>query len=634
MKEEATAPPPPWWITAGQLRHFRFALVPSLASASVVMALAVFQADLVVAATGVGQAIVNSFGDRSSSGPVVAGSALTRPLISLLTMEGSVAGLAGTMVLLLLLAEGLAIFSAQRRSAIALTFRQRLQKQLLAGLTRATGRERRGWEPGYMHLAVCQDASGIGAVLVFGLLGTVETFIRISGYVWGLVHLPGGTRAATVIIACAVTVNWLVFRGFLRVEQAATSKNQEAIVRQHTRSLGVFQVLSRLTQLRGEAPFVEQLLHDSRVAGEANRAFQLITTLRSSLSGFLAQISLPLVALLLISSPGAKAALDPGKLAQSQALAMMILANVAALLSFPSMFIQYGPVITRLLAILQVPQPGPEPPQLRPLLACSEPLPLRVDNLRFAYPDSERVLFEKLRFEIPAGALVGIVGESGSGKSSLARVLCGEYPAQTGTIRAGDVDITAWHPSWRRHLLGVVPSDAGFLKDTLRVNLEWGRPAPDAEKLRRVLRNCRLERAWEQCADTVLESAEEHLSSGERRRVGVARLLLGDQPLWIFDEPLANLDPRTMREVAGAIETAARGRTVLVITHDPDMLATDFNLFLGDGAVLDHGSHAELMDRNPRYRDLVDRHQAQRSEPIPASLSPAAATASSAKMVS
>jgi ABC-type multidrug transport system fused ATPase/permease subunit len=605
------APAMSWWQTVRQLKHFRFALLPSLASSAGVMVLALIQADLAVAATSVGQAIFNSFGAVAGKHILASGSWVTDPLVSVLTGAGGVPRLAGAMALLLFLAEGLSIFSEQCRSLISLRFRERLQERLLAGLTRATGQERNQWEPGLMHMAVCQDASGIGAVLVFGLLGSVEKLIRIAGYAWGLMLLPGGGGVTAVILPAAIIANWLVFRGFIRSEESATKRNNEAMIRQHTRSLGVFHVLSRLTQLRGEKAFVEQVLRDSRQAGEANRTFQLITSLRGSLTGMLAQASLPLVALLL-SSPATLSALDPGKLAQVQVLAMMILANVSALLSLPGMFVQYGPVIDRLLGIMQIPEPEREPPAL-PRLIQSGKLGIVVDHLRFAYPGSDRILFDDLHLEIPAGALVGIVGESGSGKSTLTRVLSGDFPVASGAIRVGEVDISDWHPWWRRHLIGAVPSDAGFIKDTLRRNLEWGRPAPAPDRLKRVIHECQIERAWGQFADTELESADEHLSSGERRRVGVARLLLGDQPVWIFDEPLANLDPRTMREVAAAIESAARGRTTLVISHDPDMLATDFNVFLAEGRILDQGTHAELMERNPRYRDLVGRHQATRN---------------------
>ncbi|HET9377699.1 MAG TPA: hypothetical protein VFO40_22185, partial [Chthoniobacterales bacterium] len=98
---------------------------------------------------------------------------------------------------------------------------------------------------------------------------------------------------------------------------------------------------------------------------------------------------------------------------------------------------------------------------------------------------------------------------------------------------------------------------------------------------------------------------EGFLSFGQRRRLGLAQLLCGTHRLVIIDEPGASLDSQSMQKIARNLRWAVTDRTAIVITHDPDIFETDFNLFFGDGEIADVGSHEDLLLRNAQYAELI-----------------------------
>jgi ABC-type multidrug transport system fused ATPase/permease subunit len=186
-------------------------------------------------------------------------------------------------------------------------------------------------------------------------------------------------------------------------------------------------------------------------------------------------------------------------------------------------------------------------------------------------------------------------------------------------------DVTAWHLWWKREVVGFLPAEQGFLRGTLEENVLFGRDRDAVREYEEALAVSGVSSIARAKADQggmqmyIDARVDDFLSTGERRRVGIARLLLGHQRFWIFDEPGSGLDPRTMTEIAGALSTQSRviaGRTCIIITHDPDVFQTDFNIFMQDGTVADIGRHADLLERNAAYASLVGRNVKERTEPL------------------
>jgi len=182
------------------------------------------------------------------------------------------------------------------------------------------------------------------------------------------------------------------------------------------------------------------------------------------------------------------------------------------------------------------------------------------------------------------------------------------------------VDVTSWHLVWRRELVGFMPAEPGFLRGTLKDNVLFGRPweaigdwegGLAASGVATIAAKHHDEGGMEFVIDGRPEAI---LSTGERKRIGIARLLVGKQRFGIFDEPGNGLDPQTMVEVASAFRTAMQGRTTLMITHDPDVFQNDFVVFLENGRIAGLGRHEELLRTNPEYARLVNRFAHEREE--------------------
>jgi ABC-type multidrug transport system fused ATPase/permease subunit len=161
-----------------------------------------------------------------------------------------------------------------------------------------------------------------------------------------------------------------------------------------------------------------------------------------------------------------------------------------------------------------------------------------------------------------------------------------------------------------RTLIGVVSQDTHVFNDTLRANLLLAKPEATDEDLRRVLALARLSDLVERLPDGLKRPLGEQglkLSGGERQRLSIARTLLKDAPLLVLDEPTANLDPVTERELLDAVYALMRDRATLVITHRlVRMEEMDEILVLEGGRIVERGTHRELESGRGLYRRMLD----------------------------
>jgi ABC-type multidrug transport system fused ATPase/permease subunit len=178
--------------------------------------------------------------------------------------------------------------------------------------------------------------------------------------------------------------------------------------------------------------------------------------------------------------------------------------------------------------------------------------------------------------ELRPGETVALVGASGAGKSTLLSLLLGFTQPSEGRIVVGDVDLAEVDPvAWRRRT-AYVPQRPTLFRGTVADNIRLGDPdaADDRVRLASELAGAddfvsALPRGYE----TVVGEAERQLSTGERRRIALARAFLRDAPLVLLDEPTADLDPARVALVSAAIERLRPGRTVLLVAHRPEVVA-------------------------------------------------------------
>jgi thiol reductant ABC exporter CydC subunit len=231
----------------------------------------------------------------------------------------------------------------------------------------------------------------------------------------------------------------------------------------------------------------------------------------------------------------------------------------------------------RLFELADAPAPVADPPSPAPapVAAPGTPPAIEVRGLRFAYGDDPPVL-DGLDLFIPAGGSVALTGASGAGKTTLVSLLLRFRQPGGGTITVGGVEVTSCAADELRALIGVVPQDVHLFNGTIRDNLAVAKADATDEEMVAACRIAQLHDAITALPEgyaTVTGEGGALLSGGERQRLAIARAILKDAPILVLDEATANLDTETEARVMEALEPWMAGRTVLIVSHRPAVLA-------------------------------------------------------------
>lgn len=220
-----------------------------------------------------------------------------------------------------------------------------------------------------------------------------------------------------------------------------------------------------------------------------------------------------------------------------------------------------------------------------------------------------REVLRDVSFAVPRGARVALVGPSGAGKSTVLALLERFYDATAGSVRVGGVDVRDWPRAALRAQIGYVEQEAPVLAGTLRSNLLLAAPGASEEQLQAVVDAVALRTVVERAPfglDSEVGDGGVLLSGGERQRVALGRVLLAAPPLLLLDEPTSNLDARNELLLRRAVDAVARDRTLLVVAHRlSTVVDADAICVLDDGELVAVGTHAELVETSPLYRELA-----------------------------
>ncbi len=241
--------------------------------------------------------------------------------------------------------------------------------------------------------------------------------------------------------------------------------------------------------------------------------------------------------------------------------------------------------------LLDLVDDGPAP--VRGAVAPPRPseVPIRLEDVSFAYPARPGLVLDRVDVELAPGETVALVGPTGSGKTTVASLLLRLTEPTGGRVLAGDVDLAACDAAaWRRQIAWV-PERPTLFRGTVADNIRMGRPEADDAEVRRAAELAGAHGFVAVLPDgygTVVGDGGRPLSAGQVQRLALARAFVRDAPLVVLDEPTANLDPVAAELVADAVDRLRAGRTVLLIVHRPELARrADRILTLAAGRVVE-----------------------------------------------
>lgn len=232
-------------------------------------------------------------------------------------------------------------------------------------------------------------------------------------------------------------------------------------------------------------------------------------------------------------------------------------------------------------------------------------------NLRFSYEENREIL-HGINMEFPKGSFISIVGESGCGKSTIATLLMGRNKGYNGSISVGGKEIADISEESIQQNLTYISHHSFLFKGTVRDNLRMGKVNATEEEMWTALKQVRLADFLqdEQGLDTLLLEQGSNLSGGQRQRLALARALLHDSPIYIFDEATSNIDVESENDIMAEISRLAESKTVILISHRlANVKDSDTIYVMDNGTVVEYGNHEALLAENGVYTKLWNAQQ-------------------------
>jgi ABC-type multidrug transport system fused ATPase/permease subunit len=229
-------------------------------------------------------------------------------------------------------------------------------------------------------------------------------------------------------------------------------------------------------------------------------------------------------------------------------------------------------------------------------------------HVSFSYENASDESLSDIDFSIKNGETVGIIGGTGSGKTSLAHLIPRFYDATKGEICLDGLDIRAYSAKDLRKKVGIVMQKAVLFKGTIRENIRWGNPnATDAQimKALEIAQAIEIVKSKDGGLDFMVEQGGKNLSGGQRQRLGIARTLIADPEILIFDDSASALDYATDANLRAAVRDMQGERTVFIVSQrTASILHADRILVLDDGRLVGSGTHEELLSSCEVYREI------------------------------
>jgi len=234
------------------------------------------------------------------------------------------------------------------------------------------------------------------------------------------------------------------------------------------------------------------------------------------------------------------------------------------------------------------------------------------NDITFAY-NKKRAIIKGVSFKVKGGEKVAVVGTSGSGKSTLVKLLFRFYDVDTGSITIDSQNINQVTQQSLRQHIGIVPQDTVLFNDTLFANVNYGNPDASAEQVMQAIEMAHLTKfvnSLPEGIDTMVGERGLKLSGGEKQRVAIARTILKNPQILVFDEATSSLDSHSEQAILTAINEVAKNHTTLVIAHRLSTIVDSDNIIvMNDGEIVEQGNHQQLLALQGKYSKMWQLQQ-------------------------
>lgn len=236
---------------------------------------------------------------------------------------------------------------------------------------------------------------------------------------------------------------------------------------------------------------------------------------------------------------------------------------------------------------------------------------IKVDNISFTYPDTGIKAIKNLSFEIAPGKTLAIIGKTGSGKSTLANLLLRMYDVDKGTITYDNTSIENIKTNSLRSQIGLVPQQVFLFSDTIARNISFGLDTVDLSRVEQAAKDAAVYDNiinFEDGFETSIGERGITLSGGQKQRVSIARALIKDPQILIFDDCLSAVDTKTEEEILRNLSKIMAGKTTVFIAHRISTIKNaDHIIVLDKGHIIEQGTHNELMTLKGEYFELHEK---------------------------
>ena len=235
---------------------------------------------------------------------------------------------------------------------------------------------------------------------------------------------------------------------------------------------------------------------------------------------------------------------------------------------------------------------------------------LSFENVTFTYPNDEEPILKDVSFDIAAGEMVGVVGATGAGKSTLAQLIPRLFDPQQGSIKIGGKDIRTVSEGTLRKTVSIVLQRAILFSGTIADNLRQGKgdaTVSEMERAARIAQASEFISRMDLAFESPVEERGTNFSGGQKQRMSIARGIVSNPKILIFDDSTSALDAKSERLVQEALNKDLKGTTTIIIAQKiSSVVHADKILVLDQGRLIGQGKHAYLVATNPVYREIYE----------------------------